>query len=62
MKYDLPQCDSIRGNIRPNGSFVGYDYSKQQWIDTDPQCRRNSAFPAGSASNPLDYVDQRTEY
>ena len=24
----------IRGTVRDNGSFIGYDYDNQEWIDT----------------------------
>lgn len=43
---------SIRGTRRPDGSFVGYDYNRQEWIDTSFAALRDPSKPLGSASNP----------
>ena len=44
---------NLHGEYRPDGSWIGYDYDKQLWIDTSPLAERDPAYPAGSACNPL---------
>ena len=44
--------DGIRGAWFADGHFAGYDYVRQEWIDTRPACRRDPSRPVGSASNP----------
>lgn len=43
---------TIRGDYRQDGTFIGFDYASQCWIDTGSTERDTSAKP-GSASNPL---------
>ena len=42
----------IEGSIRPDGTFIGFDFRAQAWIDTSPSATRDLARPVGSASNP----------
>lgn len=45
--------EMVHGEYRPDGSWIGYDYAHQHWIDTSPTAERDSNYPAGSACNPL---------
>lgn len=29
------EAKNIHGDFRANGSFIGYDYANQNWIDTE---------------------------
>lgn len=45
--------EMVYGDYRADGSWIGFDYAHQQWIDTSPTAERDSQYPAGSAGNPL---------
>jgi hypothetical protein len=45
--------DDQNGAYRPDGSWIGYDYARQVWIDTATTAERDASYPAGSACNPL---------
>ena len=47
---------SMHGEYRQDGSWIGFDYDRQVWIDTSPVTARDTTKTPGSASNPLDYV------
>lgn len=49
----MDQTRCIYGEYRPDGTWIGYDYDEQHWIDTAPYTQRDPAYPAGSACNPL---------
>ena len=49
----------IGGEVRPDGSFIGYDYRIGKWIDTDPNAKRDREFLPGTASNPLAHISTR---
>ena len=44
---------SEHGAYRNDGSWIGYDYAAQAWIDTSPSAVRDESAPAGSARNPF---------
>ena len=44
---------STHGAYRTDGSWIGFDYEQQAWIDTDPNAERDPTCKPGSASNPL---------
>lgn len=46
---------SQHGDYRADGSWIGFDYETQEWIDTHSDAERNSTCKPGSASNPLRY-------
>ena len=45
--------ENLRGAYRADGTWLGFDYGAQHWIDTAPYAVRDPAAPAGTASNPL---------
>ena len=51
----------LHGEYRPDGSFIGFDYQTQAWIDTRQDAERDSNSRPGSASNPLAEIPQRPE-
>ena len=57
-RADLKALD-IEGTVRPDGSFIGYSYRTQQWIDTSPSATRDREFLPGMASNPLARIQTR---
>ena len=56
IQHDIPA--HLQGAWRLDGSFVGYDYARQVWIDTSPDANdtRNRRALPGSAANPLPYL------
>ena len=46
---------STQGGYRKDGTWIGFDYEQQAWIDTSPACQRDATAKPGSASNPLRY-------
>lgn len=44
---------SLQGAYRKDGSWIGFDYDRQVWIDTDPKAERDPTRKLGSACNPL---------
>ncbi len=54
-------CPVLRGDVRVDGSYIGYDYDRQQWIDTSPTATRDPSAPLGSARNPLSSVPRTRE-
>ena len=48
--------DSFHGERRDDGTIIGFDYTSQKWVDTALGAKRDTAFPAGSASNPLAHL------
>ena len=44
--------DMLQGEYRADGTWIGYDYDRQEWIDTSPDAERDGAYPIGSACNP----------
>jgi hypothetical protein len=46
----------FHGEVRPDGSAVGFDYGRQQWVDTKLTAPRDVSAPPGSAANPLSSI------
>lgn len=53
---------NIRGSYRPDGSYIGYDYGRQVWVDTSPAAQRDQGSKPGSALHPLAAVPDNTPH
>ena len=51
---------NIRGSYRPDGSYIGYDYGRQAWVDTRESTPRDVTCEPGSARNPLAEIPDNT--
>lgn len=56
------QIMSIRGAYRQDGSWIGYDYERQAWIDTSPSADRDETCSLGSACNPLASIPELEQW
>ena len=49
---------TYQGCWRADGTFVGFDYSEQAWVE---QCKRDPTAPLGSACNPIAEISARDD-